>query len=129
MGLLGVEGIFRRCSEISLEVLRENSKQILTLLDILKHDPFYSWTISPVRFHRTRVMQKIVDPEISTPDFAPDRKNTSQPDSIEAERAILIVSRKLANTLSVEATVNELIREARSTENLALLYCGWAAYA
>lgn len=42
----------------------------------------------------------------------------------EAERALLVVSKKLSKTLSVGATVSELIREATDERNLALLFSG-----
>ena len=44
--------------------------------------------------------------------------------SAEAERAIITVTRKLKPSLSTEAVVNDLIREAMSAENLATIYCG-----
>ena len=47
----------------------------------------------------------------------------------EAERALLVVGKKLSRTLSVQATVNELIQQATDEKNLAVLFCGWAAYA
>jgi serine-protein kinase ATM len=40
-----------------------------------------------------------------------------------------VVAKKLGRGLSVEATVNELIRQATDERNLAVLFCGWAAYA
>lgn len=42
----------------------------------------------------------------------------------EAERAIAIVADKLADTVDVEWTVNELIRLAKSEENLCQMYPG-----
>jgi serine-protein kinase ATM len=39
------------------------------------------------------------------------------------------VEKKLGKSLSVEATVNELIQQATDEVNLATLYFGWSAYA
>jgi ataxia telangiectasia mutated family protein len=47
----------------------------------------------------------------------------------EADRALMVVAKKLSKTLSVGATVNELIQQASDERNLAVLYCGWAAWA
>ena len=47
----------------------------------------------------------------------------------EAERALEVVEKKLGRGLSVTATVNELIQQATDERNLAVLFCGWAAYA
>ena len=47
----------------------------------------------------------------------------------EADRALTVVAKKLSRSLSVVATVNELIQQATDERNLALLFCGWAAYA
>ena len=46
----------------------------------------------------------------------------------EADRALTVVAKKLSRSLSVQATVNELIQMATDERNLAVLYCGWAAY-
>ncbi|KAK9470724.1 uncharacterized protein V1510DRAFT_431887 [Dipodascopsis tothii] len=52
MGLSGTDGVFRRCCELSLDLLRAEADSIMTILDVLKYDPLYSWTISPLRKKR-----------------------------------------------------------------------------
>lgn len=42
----------------------------------------------------------------------------------EADRALTVVAKKLSKTLSVGATVNELIQQATDEKNLAVLYSG-----
>lgn len=42
-GITGVEGVFRRCCEFTLEVLRSQTEHIITILDVLRYDPLYSW--------------------------------------------------------------------------------------
>lgn len=42
----------------------------------------------------------------------------------DAQRAVAGVASKLASDLSVETTVNSLIADATSVDNLALHYCG-----
>ena len=43
LGITGVDGTFRRCSEHTLRVLRESSELIMTVLEVFKHDPLYAW--------------------------------------------------------------------------------------
>jgi ataxia telangiectasia mutated family protein len=42
----------------------------------------------------------------------------------EADRALTVVAKKLSKTLSVSATVNELIQQASDERNLAVMYAG-----
>jgi hypothetical protein len=48
-GSSGVDGVFRRCCEETLRVTRERSVAILTILQVLKHDPLSRWYV--VGFH------------------------------------------------------------------------------
>lgn len=143
MGLSGVEGVFRRCCNFTLQALRIDQYSIMTILDVLRYDPLYSWSISPLRLQR---MQENTKPQQEGEHAADgdgaaagaeelplgltalaNRKAVNNPS--EADRALTVVARKLGKTLSVEATVNELIQQAVDERNLAVLYCGWAAYA
>ncbi|THC96798.1 hypothetical protein EYZ11_003723 [Aspergillus tanneri] len=125
MGITKTEGVFRRCCEFTLEALRQESYSIMTILDVLRYDPLYSWTVSPLRMKK---MQDAPDSE-GAPVLpgAADQRSTNEPS--EADRALTVVAKKLSKTLSVTATVNELIQQATDDKNLAVLYCGWAAYA
>ncbi|KAG4301276.1 hypothetical protein PCK1_002586 [Pneumocystis canis] len=124
MGITRTEGVFRRCCEFTLNVLREEAFNIISILEILKYDPLYSWTISPLRARKIQKNEVLVN-DIDQNDV--NMKENSI-DGTEAERALLVVSQKLSKTLSVEAVVNELIHEATNPDNLALLFSGWAAY-
>lgn len=55
-----------------------------------------------------------------------DESPTDTPE--QASRALASVEEKLSSDLSVETTVNQLILEATSVENLGSIYFGWAAY-
>lgn len=46
LGPCGVEGIFRKSCEKSMEVLRQNKSTILTIIEVLLHDPLYLWTLT-----------------------------------------------------------------------------------
>ena len=45
LGISGVQGVFQRCSEETLRVLRVGSDVIMTVLEVFKHDPLHSWYI------------------------------------------------------------------------------------
>ena len=44
-GISGVQGVFQRCAEETLRVLRVGSDVIMTVLEVFKHDPLHSWYI------------------------------------------------------------------------------------
>lgn len=141
MGLTGVEGVFRRCCNFTLEALRRDQEAIMTILDVLRYDPLYSWSVSPLRLRKMQENNEAaagtsmsVATSISSAALGNDaagviaaRREEAEPS--EADRALTVVAKKLGKALSVEATVNGLIRQATDERNLAVLYCGWAAYA
>ncbi|KAH2370988.1 Serine/threonine-protein kinase tel1 [Aspergillus fumigatus] len=127
MGITKTEGVFRRCCEFTLEALRQESYSIMTILDVLRYDPLYSWTLSPLRMKRMQDAQEAGDGPPMISGAAEDQRSANEPS--EADRALTVVAKKLSKTLSVTATVNELIQQATDERNLAVLYCGWAAYA
>ncbi|KAJ8130977.1 hypothetical protein O1611_g2648 [Lasiodiplodia mahajangana] len=135
MGITKTEGVFRRCCEFTLDALREETYSIMTILDVLRYDPLYSWSISPVRVAKlqdTRRDEISGDVEIETDSKKKNggfRNNGLVNEPSEADRALEVVRKKLSKTLSVTATVNDLINQATDERNLSVLYSGWAAYA
>ncbi|KAK0646289.1 hypothetical protein B0T16DRAFT_458224 [Cercophora newfieldiana] len=135
MGITKTEGVFRRCCEFTLDALREETYSIMTILDVLRYDPLYSWSISPVRM--AKLQNARAAPDGTGDDVSGnggddqtdvENKRTANEPS-EADRALEVVRKKLSKTLSVMATVNDLINQATDERNLAVLYSGWAAYA
>ncbi|RYP47410.1 hypothetical protein DL768_006525 [Monosporascus sp. mg162] len=141
MGVTKTEGVFRRCCEFTLDALREETYSIMTILDVLRYDPLYSWSISPVRMAKlqdTRRDDEAAGDVESDVDAATRRRKGGGTAGVgagvvnepsEADRALEVVRKKLSKTLSVTATVNDLINQATDEKNLAVLYSGWAAYA
>ena len=128
MGITKTEGVFRRCCEFTLEALRNESYSIMTILDVLRYDPLYSWSLSPLRLKKMQDAQTEAPPSKGEgPGDDIGRVTESEPG--EADRALTVVAKKLSKSLSVVATVNELIQQATDERNLALLFAGWAAYA
>ncbi|KAI9882878.1 MAG: N-terminal acetyltransferase A complex catalytic subunit ard1 [Watsoniomyces obsoletus] len=130
MGITKTEGVFRRCCEFTLDALRREAYTIQTVLDVLRYDPLYSWTVSPLRIKKMQEPSNVPPPsagEAAAVGASLRSKESNEPN--EADRALTVVAKKLSKTLSVTATVNELIQQATDERNLAVLYCGWAAYA
>lgn len=129
MGITKTEGVFRRCCEFTLEALRNESYSIMTILDVLRYDPLYSWSLSPLRLKKMQDAQTEAPPSPTSvsEDQVANKKKDNEPG--EADRALTVVAKKLSKTLSVTATVNELIQQATDERNLAVLFAGWAAYA
>ena len=128
MGITETEGVFRRCCEFTLEALRNESYSIMTILDVLRYDPLYSWSLSPLRVKK---MQEQGDEGggVAGADGEVEGGKRNEDEPGEADRALTVVKKKLSKSLSVQATVNELISAATDERNLAVLFCGWAAYA
>ncbi|KAL2075237.1 hypothetical protein VTL71DRAFT_180 [Oculimacula yallundae] len=125
MGITKTEGVFRRCCEFTLETLRKESSTIMAILEVLRYDPLYSWSINPLRQAKIQEGQSAALP--TDVGKAHEKKTVNEPG--EADRALTVVNKKLSKTLSVTATVNDLINQATDEKHLALLFSGWAAYA
>ncbi|KAL8974650.1 MAG: hypothetical protein Q9197_001111 [Variospora fuerteventurae] len=126
MGITRTEGVFRRCCEFTLEALRNESYSIMTILDVLRYDPLYSWSLSPLRLKKLQEAQtEAPGGELAEGDedeLGGKKKTENEPG--EADRALTVVKKKLSKSLSVTATVNELIQQATDERNLALLFAG-----
>ncbi len=46
MGATGVEGAMTRCSVEVMRVLRANKASLLTIVEVLLHDPLYHWALT-----------------------------------------------------------------------------------
>lgn len=135
MGITKTEGVFRRCCEFTLDALREERYSIMTILDVLRYDPLYTWSISPLRLAKLQKARQDDSAGGKDPDQGETEANKrgsrtagrfNEPS--EADRALKVVRKKLSKTLSVTATVNDLINQATDERNLAVLYSGafWA---
>lgn len=120
MGITKTEGVFRRCCEFTLEALRKEVHTIMAILDVLRYDPLYSWSISPLK------LAKMQDEQSAAPaaNLGNERTKQSVNEPGEADRALTVVNKKLSKTLSATATVNDLINQATDERNLAVLYSG-----
>jgi serine/threonine-protein kinase ATR len=118
MGVTGVEGVFRKSCEVTINVLRKNRESLMSVLETFLYDPLCEWSKG--------------------------RRNSQlSPEGGEAEnelalRSLKSIDRKLRGytlsaqkagfPLSNEGQVNELIQQATNLENLSRMYIGWAAF-
>jgi len=140
MGYTKTEGVFRRCCEFTLDALREEREAIMTLLNVLRYDPLYSWSVSPLKAKKIQQQQdrdqansEAAEKEAKEikekAELQVQATKKREDDTGEAGRALAVVEKKLSKALSTSATVAELVQQATDERNLAVLYSGWAAYA
>ncbi|XP_070188647.1 serine-protein kinase ATM-like [Littorina saxatilis] len=142
MGVTGVEGVFRRCCEKTMEVMRGNQESLMTIVQVLLHDPLSEWTLSPQRAYalqgrRERRDSDTSDNNVSVADteldVERDKSGGNGPVNKLAERVLLRLRQKLQGledgvALSVAGQVNHLIQKSRDPHNLSKLYAGWQPY-
>lgn len=143
-GIAGVEGVFRRSSEITLSVMRRNKDVLLTVMEVLLHDPMYKWALTP-----EEVLREQMDPGGSDRDLFEEEVSPSDSSlgidgiavqvkctvsgSREAHRALNRISEKLdglegTERLSVEAHVARLVDEAQAFHVIASVFPGWSPW-
>jgi ataxia telangiectasia mutated family protein len=127
MGVSGVDGIFRRNCEKTMEILRENEKTIMTILEVLLYDPTYQWSLGAEQAKRIQLESDSVDSqecEVS------EHQDTMASRALQRIQAKLkgIVENNLVNYPSIEGQVQFLIQQATSNELLCRLFRGWQAY-
>ncbi|KAF7967952.1 hypothetical protein HWV62_32455 [Athelia sp. TMB] len=124
MGISGTQGVFQRCAEETLRVLRDRSGVMMTVLEVFKYDPLHSWTASELKIKRAQAHAgSTANTHIGMGAIGIDMSSGTADEA--ADRALSSVSRKLDKALSVEYTVNELVAEATDITNLATIYYGW----
>uniref|UniRef100_A0A182F611 Serine/threonine-protein kinase ATM n=1 Tax=Anopheles albimanus TaxID=7167 RepID=A0A182F611_ANOAL len=131
MGMTGVEGVFKKSCEKTMEVLRSNQAPIITILEVLLHDPLYSWNVLSNKRANQRQLQ---DSQPDTTDCSEMRFVQHTPDvNVTAERALMLVTKKLEGMeddkyISIEGQVQKLIFAATNERNLCQLFHGFQPY-
>nr|XP_024660798.1 serine-protein kinase ATM-like [Maylandia zebra] len=140
MGITGVEGVFRRCCEKTMEVMRSSQEALLTIVEVLLYDPLFDWTMNPLKaFYLQHDEQQELNATLSSTmggdDIDNSRKSSSDSQSFNkvAERVLLRLQEKLkgveeGTVLSVGGQVNLLIQQAMDPKNLSRLFPGWQAW-
>ena len=141
MGVLGVEGTFRRSCEAALTVCRSGKDSLLSVVSVLLDDPLYNWgeidralQLKEQRNQNARTTNNGEAPFVSSTVYqnnSPlnDAQQNYQP-SRDAEQVFLRVRDKLngvsgKEVMDVEEQVSDLIKEAVNADNLALMFPGF----
>ncbi|KAI4341400.1 hypothetical protein MLD38_026129 [Melastoma candidum] len=127
MGVTGVEGVFRRCCEETLSVMRMNKEALLTIVEVFIHDPLYKWALSPLKALQR---QKEVDDET---DICFEDSEDEYEGNKDAARALMRVKQKLdgyedGELRSIHGQVQQLIQDAIDPERLGHMFPGWGAW-
>ncbi|XP_026219215.1 serine-protein kinase ATM [Anabas testudineus] len=139
MGITGVEGVFRRCCEKTMEVMRNSQEAVLTIVEVLLYDPLFDWTMNPLKaFYLQHDEQQELNATLGSTmggdDLDNHRKSSdSQSFNKVAERVLLRLQEKLkgveeGTVLSIGGQVNLLIQQAMDPKNLSRLFPGWQAW-
>ncbi|KAI8598622.1 hypothetical protein EDD21DRAFT_309126 [Dissophora ornata] len=128
MGLSGYDGVYRLACERTLQVFRDNTESLVSVLEGFIHDPLVEWSKSKRRGQQ-------VQQEAGRADAAAAAEAADTQQNEKAQTILTIIKRKLSGTenanpyvLSVQGQVEELIQAATSPENLGKMYIGWSAY-
>ncbi|KAF5387310.1 hypothetical protein D9757_005776 [Collybiopsis confluens] len=133
MGISKTDGVFKRCAEETLRVLRDGSDVIMTVLQVFRYDPLYNWTMSDYKMKKqvevddssmaTTILSKNADAErIFSERYGIGINMDSTRAQEDADRALMGVSTKLSGNLSVAAAVRSLVAEATNTYNLGTIF-------
>uniref|UniRef100_A0A8D2P350 non-specific serine/threonine protein kinase n=1 Tax=Zosterops lateralis melanops TaxID=1220523 RepID=A0A8D2P350_ZOSLA len=134
MGITGVEGVFRRCCEKTMAVMRNSQEALLTIVEVLLYDPLFDWTMNPLKalyLQQRPEDEADMSSTLGTDPQEPKRKaSDDQSFNKVAERVLMRLQEKLkgveeGTVLSVGGQVNLLIQQAMDPKNLSHLYPGW----
>ncbi|CAM5075810.1 unnamed protein product [Natator depressus] len=134
MGITGVEGVFRRCCEKTMTVMRNSQEALLTIVEVLLYDPLFDWTMNPLKalyLQQRPEDEADINSTLNTSDQECNRKaRDDQSFNKVAERVLMRLQEKLkgveeGTVLSVGGQVNLLIQQAMDPKNLSRLFPGW----
>lgn len=147
MGITGVEGMYRRSMEVTLNVLRQNKDSLLSILEPFLNDPTVEWARKgkaqktneafPVKMPKGK--DNMVDVPQTLNKIGDRLKgiyNISHPKAAEIIK--ILKESNIAPPLkglgalpgdefllSVQGQAQRLIEEAIAEENLSQMYVGW----
>ncbi|CAL1700250.1 unnamed protein product [Somion occarium] len=135
LGVTGVEGVFRKACEVTMQILRDNKDSLITVLDAFIHDPLVEWEEEKKRIEnalrRKWRIEHSKDP------------NTPEPKPVEmktiGKRLLAPIDKKFKGIystgkdraereLSTTGLVQILIQEATDVHNLGRMYSGWTPW-
>ena len=121
-GPVGVEGPFRIACEIALNVMRNEKDVLMSMLRPFVFDPLVDWA----KDNKSKSGGADIGQEHLK--RVEDRLTGFVTDPLENKKKEKRKKTLINHSLSVEGQVNHLISEAKDTNNLAVMYWGWAPY-
>ncbi|XP_078513177.1 serine-protein kinase ATM [Lissotriton helveticus] len=135
MGITGAEGVFRRCCEKTMEVMRNSQEALLTIVEVLLYDPLFDWTMNPLKALYLQQDEPDLASTLGGEDSECNRKDSNDDQAFNkvAERVLLRLQEKLKGVeegtlLTVGGQVNLLIQQAMDPKNLSRLFPGWKSW-
>ncbi|KAL3938721.1 MAG: hypothetical protein SGARI_001628 [Bacillariaceae sp.] len=153
MGPCGTEGSFQEAAKETISVLRDNARDLLTILSAVVADPLYQWQNDPEDL-RTRQNDKGQQQQKMPknkkrksqngrksliPEDAAVAEEQTEPKSEQNDGAVKTINKikqklegyedsALGDQQGVEGQVQLLINSARDTNLLAEMYSGWGPW-
>ena len=103
-GVTGVEGVFRKACEVTLETQIENRDALLGILESFVHDPLVEWSRKQEKMDSRVILHRV------------EKRLKGHPD---------LYGNQSVHALNVEGVVQKLISSTTSIENLSQMYFWW----
>lgn len=134
-GVSGTEGVFRRCAESTLKVLRHHADLLNTIVEVFVYDPLHRFSLPAMKalnMQRNRDDEESDSENKANVDVVQGSTNNANR-NLDAERILLRLSEKLqgyedGELLSVKGQVSKLIVQATDPALLSKMFFGWQAY-
>jgi len=124
-GVAGTEGVFTRCCEETLRVLRDNKEDLLAIVDVLLHDPLMSWRMSTNKAAVNRKERALQAAESEADSVLKQEEQAIDAKMVRKQVKDKLEGRHRSEHLGVEGQVKQLILDARSEEHLSQIFRGW----
>jgi ataxia telangiectasia mutated family protein len=134
-----------------LQALRSHKEALLTVVEVVLHDPMYKWQMTPVKAQRRQQDPLAGDAGAAGPAGTaagtaassggassaggPAGSGAAAIGNADAERAVLRVKQKLEGqdveggvAMSVAAQVGKWLQDAQDPDRLCRMFVGWAAW-
>ncbi|XP_063698186.1 serine/threonine-protein kinase ATR-like [Culicoides brevitarsis] len=117
MGPLGVDGLYRKCCEITMRAMQQQRNTLMSVLKPFVYDPLVAWT-------KTTSKAQLLQQERTD---SGAEENLRQIE-FRLKGFVKIDGRQTTSPLSTVGLVNHCITEATNVANLASMYIGWGSY-
>ncbi|KAL5508165.1 hypothetical protein ACEPAH_5783 [Sanghuangporus vaninii] len=131
LGVSGVEGVFRKAAEITLQLLRDNKDILMSVLDAFIHDPLVEWEDE----QRKMELKARRNGDFNAVRVSVDLRRLAKHALTGIESKLRGMYTKDTNRndrknkeISTSNLVQILIEEATDLRNLSKMYPGWAPW-